>query len=58
MAQHGGARLSDQDVEKLYAEFLEWNRRVNFGRNYPVVPTFECLLIGAKPIRLIRTGAM
>jgi hypothetical protein len=27
MAQHGGARLSDQDVEKLYAEFLEWNRR-------------------------------
>jgi hypothetical protein len=28
MAQHGGARLSDQDVEKLYAEFLEWNRRV------------------------------
>jgi hypothetical protein len=28
MAQHGDARLSDQDVEKLYAEFLEWNRRV------------------------------
>jgi hypothetical protein len=28
MAQHGGARLSDQDVEKLCAEFLEWNRRV------------------------------
>jgi hypothetical protein len=22
-----GARLSDQDFEKLYAEFLEWNRR-------------------------------
>jgi len=28
MAQHGGARLSDQDVEKLYAQFLEWNHRV------------------------------
>jgi hypothetical protein len=27
LAQHGGARLSDQDVEKLYTEFLEWNRR-------------------------------
>jgi hypothetical protein len=27
MAQHGGAKLSDQDVEKLYAEFLEWKRR-------------------------------
>jgi hypothetical protein len=25
MAQHGGANLSDQDLEKLYAEFLEWN---------------------------------
>jgi hypothetical protein len=25
--QHGGAKLSDQEVEKLYAEFLEWNRR-------------------------------
>jgi hypothetical protein len=29
MAQHGGAKLSDQDVEKLYAEFLEWSRRAN-----------------------------
>jgi hypothetical protein len=27
MALRGGAQLSDQDVEKLYAEFLEWNRR-------------------------------
>jgi hypothetical protein len=27
VAQHGGAKLSDQDVEKLYAEFLEWKRR-------------------------------
>jgi hypothetical protein len=26
MAQRGGAKLSDQEVEKLYAEFLEWNR--------------------------------
>jgi hypothetical protein len=28
MAVRGGAQLSDQEVEKLYAEFLEWNRRV------------------------------
>ena len=27
MAQHGGTKLSEQDVEKLYAQFLEWNRR-------------------------------
>jgi hypothetical protein len=27
VAQNGGAKLSDQDVEKLYAEFLEWKRR-------------------------------
>jgi len=27
VAQHGGAKLSDEDVEKLYAEFLEWRRR-------------------------------
>jgi hypothetical protein len=27
VAEHGGAKLSDQDVEKLYAEFLEWKRR-------------------------------
>jgi hypothetical protein len=27
MAQNGGAKLSDQDVEKLYADFLEWNHR-------------------------------
>jgi hypothetical protein len=27
MAQHGGANLSNQDIEKLYAEFLEWRRR-------------------------------
>jgi hypothetical protein len=27
MAQRGGDKLSDQDVEKLYAEFLEWRRR-------------------------------
>ena len=27
VAQRGGAKLSDQDVEKLYAEFLEWKRR-------------------------------
>jgi hypothetical protein len=26
MAQRGGAKLSDQEVEKLYAEFLEWKR--------------------------------
>jgi hypothetical protein len=25
MAQHGGANLSERDIEKLYAEFLEWN---------------------------------
>jgi hypothetical protein len=25
MAQRGGANLSDHDLEKLYAEFLEWN---------------------------------
>jgi hypothetical protein len=27
MAQQGGPKLSDRDVEKIYAEFLEWNRR-------------------------------
>src|ERR1700732_2255263 len=27
VAGDGGAKLSDQDVEKLYAEFLEWKRR-------------------------------
>jgi hypothetical protein len=27
VAQHGGAKLSDEDVEKLYTEFLEWERR-------------------------------
>jgi len=26
IAQSGGAKLSDQDVEKLYDEFLEWKR--------------------------------
>ncbi len=26
MAQHVGAKLSDQDVENLYAEFLEWKQ--------------------------------
>jgi hypothetical protein len=26
VAQRRGAKLSDQDVEKLYAEFLEWKR--------------------------------
>ena len=25
--QYEGAKLSDEDVEKLYAEFLEWKRR-------------------------------
>jgi hypothetical protein len=25
LAQRGGAKLSDQEVEKLYVEFLEWN---------------------------------
>jgi hypothetical protein len=29
LAQHGGTKLSDQDVDKLYAEFLEWKRRNN-----------------------------
>ena len=27
VAPHGGAKLSDQDVDKLYVEFLEWKRR-------------------------------
>jgi hypothetical protein len=27
VAQRGGIKLSDQDVEKLYAEFLEWKQR-------------------------------
>jgi hypothetical protein len=27
VAQHGGAKLSEEDVETLYAEFLEWRRR-------------------------------
>jgi hypothetical protein len=26
VAQHGGTKLSDQDVDRLYAEFLEWKR--------------------------------
>ena len=29
MAQHGGATLSDDEVKKLYVEFLEWSRRAN-----------------------------
>jgi hypothetical protein len=29
MRQQKGGALSDQDVQKLYAEFLEWNRRAN-----------------------------
>jgi hypothetical protein len=29
MTQRGGAKLSDEDVKKLYAEFLEWRRHVN-----------------------------
>jgi hypothetical protein len=28
MAQRGGAKLSDQDVEELYTAFLKWNRRL------------------------------
>jgi len=27
LAQRAGAALSEQDAEKLYAEFLDWNRR-------------------------------
>ena len=27
VAQNVGTKLSDRDIEKLYAEFLEWNRR-------------------------------
>ena len=27
VTQHAGAKPSDQDVETLYAEFLEWRRR-------------------------------
>jgi hypothetical protein len=27
MTQRTGAAVSDQEVERLYAEFLEWNRR-------------------------------
>jgi hypothetical protein len=27
VAQNVGAKLSDRDIEKLYTEFLEWNRR-------------------------------
>jgi hypothetical protein len=26
MVKHEGAKLSDQEVKKLYVEFLEWNR--------------------------------
>jgi hypothetical protein len=26
VAQHGGAKLSDEDVDKLYTQFLEWKR--------------------------------
>ncbi len=29
IAQNGGAKLSEQDVERLYAEFLEWKRHAN-----------------------------
>lgn len=29
MTQRGGAKLSDEDVKKLYVEFLEWRRRVS-----------------------------
>lgn len=31
MAQRGNANLSDKDVEQLYAEFLEWQRRPGNG---------------------------
>jgi hypothetical protein len=27
MARNGAAKLSDQDVEKLYADFVEWSHR-------------------------------
>jgi hypothetical protein len=27
VAQHAAVKLSDQDVDKLYADFLEWKRR-------------------------------
>jgi len=27
VAEHAAVKLSEQDVEKLYAEFLEWKRR-------------------------------
>src|SRR5262249_2620269 len=27
VAQNVGTKLSDREIEKLYAEFLEWNRR-------------------------------
>jgi hypothetical protein len=29
MAQHGGTKLSDEDVKKLYVEFLKWSGRAN-----------------------------
>jgi hypothetical protein len=29
MTQHGGGNLSDEDVKKLYVEFLEWSRHAN-----------------------------
>ena len=29
LTQHAGAKLSDQDVEKLYTQFLAWNRAKN-----------------------------
>ena len=29
IAQRGGAQLSNQEIERLYAEFLEWHRSVH-----------------------------
>jgi hypothetical protein len=29
LAQNGGAKLSEQDIERLYAEFREWKHRAN-----------------------------
>ncbi len=29
MEEHGAAKLSERDVERLYAEFLEWKRHAN-----------------------------
>ena len=52
------AKSTWRHVEKQLNAAPRQELERTIGCNYPVVPTFECLLVEAKPIRLIRTGPM